>query len=58
MGDPVPLEVAIDALILPERNDGGLALALLALVRARGPLSDGDEAQVLVVDTAEQAAFW
>ncbi|MGH2362332.1 MAG: hypothetical protein ACRDGM_17550, partial [bacterium] len=51
------LRVAIDAQILPARN-GGVAHALLALVRALGRLPDGGEAYRLVVASEEEAAFW
>jgi glycosyltransferase involved in cell wall biosynthesis len=51
------LRVAINAEVLPERN-GGVALALLALVRALGTLDDGDESYCLVVGSAREAEFW
>jgi glycosyltransferase involved in cell wall biosynthesis len=50
------LRVAIDAQILPARN-GGVAHALLALVRALGVL-EGGETYRLVVASEEEAAYW
>lgn len=50
------LNVAIDAQILPARN-GGVAHALLALVRALGRLG-GHETYRLVVSSEEEATFW
>jgi glycosyltransferase involved in cell wall biosynthesis len=51
------LRIAIDAALLPWRN-GGIAHALISLVRALSELTDGDETYCLVVDTEEEAAFW
>jgi glycosyltransferase involved in cell wall biosynthesis len=57
MISPSPLNVAINAEALPERN-GGAALALLALVRALGALDDGNESYRLVVSSSQEAKFW
>lgn len=51
------LRVAIDAQVTPQRN-GGVALALQALIRALGRLDDGHESYVLVVGSEEEAAYW
>jgi len=51
------LTVAIDAQVTPEKN-GGVALALLALIRALGQLDDGQEAYRLVVASDDQKRFW
>jgi len=53
----VGLRIAIDAQILPWRN-GGVAHALLALIRAFAELQDGNEIYRLVVASEEEAAFW
>ena len=51
------LRVAIDAKILPWRN-GGVAHALIALLRALAELPDGNESYRLVVSSEEEEAFW
>jgi glycosyltransferase involved in cell wall biosynthesis len=51
------IRIAIEAAILPWRN-GGIAHALLSLVRALAELTDGDESYCLVVDSEDEAAFW
>jgi len=51
------MRVALDAEVLPS-SGGGIAHALLALVRALGTLSCQNESYVLVVSSEEQEAFW
>ena len=51
------LHVGIDAQVLPWRN-GGVAHALMALVRALANLPDANERYSLVVDTEEEEEFW
>lgn len=51
------IRVGIDAEVLPWRN-GGVAHALLAIVRALGKLSDGQETYRIIVHTSEEEAFW
>jgi len=51
------LRVAIDAQVLPWRN-GGVAHALLALVRTLGEISADQDSYQLIVESEEEAAFW
>ncbi len=51
------LQVAIDAQVLPWRN-GGVAHALLALVRTLGEISSEQDSYKLIVESEEEAAFW
>lgn len=51
------MRVALDAEVLPS-SGGGIAHALLALVRALAAISSDSESYVLIVASEEQEAFW
>lgn len=51
------IRIAMDAEVVPWRN-GGVAHALLAILRALGQLTDGGETYRVIVGSDEEAAFW
>ncbi len=57
MTGPNGLQVAIDAGSAHPRRTGGVATALMALVRGLGRLADGSEQYTIVIQSEEQAAW-